>query len=220
MSTLELDQKDWSCPKKLNARDSTIINAYKDYTGFNCIPEDKQYWTLCGQCANSDGTIGENSEYDQLVNKNKFVKPKQFFGIEKNKKIYKVNTAIKEANWICGDFVNELDNYAGLHIDKFNPAVINFDTIKFPYNSIDDLANILDLINILKLKNVMIVYNTVLRAWFKSVDVQAIITALEQHPLGSYSWIKGNWKLLYKSGYVYNGTGKSGTKMGTICIVN
>ena len=51
---MKLNQKDWSCPKKQEARSQTIIEQYQIHFGQK-LPPNKQYWAICGQCATPDG---------------------------------------------------------------------------------------------------------------------------------------------------------------------
>jgi hypothetical protein len=53
-----------------------IIKSYREITGLDCMPKDKQYWTFCREQPNSDG-----AEIVQLV-KSGLIQKSQFYGID------------------------------------------------------------------------------------------------------------------------------------------
>lgn len=123
----------WDNDDKRSYRQECIIFPAKNIFGHS-IPLAKQYWTLCGAHFNGDVALkGEFGQLDELD----LILPHQFHGVDRESSIIKGNKKFyPEANWICGDFKEVMQEYA-LRGD-FNPAIIHFDcvnSIKFavPY---------------------------------------------------------------------------------------
>lgn len=109
-----------SKPTKIKAREQ-IVDIYRKLTGFQSIPENQGYWTLCNKQRNVDG-----AEIVQLV-KCGLIEKKQFFGIDydiKNEGIIEFNQKEHpEANWFKGEWLEVIEeNY-----EIFNPALVYFD---------------------------------------------------------------------------------------------
>jgi alpha-L-fucosidase len=107
-------------PKKIEAR-KQLVQAYRDITGNQSIPLDRNYWTLCNRQPNSEG-----AEIVQLVNMG-FLKKDQFCGVDYD--VYEEGVIEKnrqdhpEAHWFKGDWLEMIsENY-----DQFKPSLVYFD---------------------------------------------------------------------------------------------
>jgi hypothetical protein len=104
-------------PKKLQSRIDTIITPYTDTIG-ECLPKDKQYWTMCANC-----TI-PGCELDQMT-KASLISPKQFMGVDIDPETISLNKEMEsDATFIQGDFFNVMSSYS-----NFNPGVVNMDCL-------------------------------------------------------------------------------------------
>ena len=210
---MNLNQKNWGCPKKHLARQETIIALYRKIFDRKSIPHNRQYWTLSGQCSTGDGNIIPGCEYEHVI-QSKLVKSIQFHGVEIVKEIYDANQTISGPNWHLGDFYRTMvgqDN-AG----DFNPAIVNADLIVMPDNGAGYLSMIVAFLSAIKVRNVMVVGNLILRQRGIKSNNHRLIHCLTEDQRMKVAFEKG-WKI-YPEGYVYNGTGGNQTVMGTIVL--
>lgn len=146
------------CPRKLGARQETIINPYRELYG-ESLPEDKQYWTLAAQCYPDDNKdkLSNGSEFSQMVESG-LITPSQFHGINNSKEIVANNSKlIPDAHFYLGDFKNSL-SYLSLRED-FNPAIIYADYTKMAKIAVMNTSDILYYVTRSKVKDVMLVMN-------------------------------------------------------------
>jgi len=134
---------DWDSKEKIEARFYSIIDSYREAFGLDSIPEDKQYWSMCGSHFNScgplKGELGQMLEYG-LINKD------QYFGVDKEEYIITNNKKIyPDVNWICGDFLDSMKIYNENGI--FNPSIINYDGVMQPEFGSQYLKQILKFID-------------------------------------------------------------------------
>lgn len=108
---LRITKKDWSNQDKVIARQESLIQSYLKLTRRTSLPLNKQYWSMCGRCADEQGNLINNCEFDQLV-KSKFIQPDQWHGVEKLEEIAKNNLKLKSGNWYHGDFINKFLEYS------------------------------------------------------------------------------------------------------------
>lgn len=107
------------CTEKIKARQA-LIEKYREITGNHTLPDQKQYWTLCHEQDNSEG-----SEIVQLQ-KMGFLTKSQFYGIDDNFKLIENNRIFHpEANFFHGDWLEEI--YKQHESGNFNPGLIYFD---------------------------------------------------------------------------------------------
>ena len=201
----------WSCPKKSKARLDTIISPYRSFIG-QSLPDKKQYWTMCGKSASDGGTLVRGCELYQVIQDKLITTYDQFHGVEIDKDIYNANKQLDcGAHWYCGDFYQTLiDNSK-----SFNPGIVNADLLWMPEYGTIYLSKIMDMLSYLKIQNVLLVGNFILRNRCMTVSPTEIINQLEQQPyyrkaMLTDKWSFGEWI------YVYNGTGKNRTVMGSI----
>lgn len=106
---------------KLKARQESIIDAYRYFTNNQSLPKEKEYWTLSAACANNDGSILPNSDYDHIV-KSELITSEQFHGVDNNKSHYLLNKKLP-GNWYHGDFTSTFQD------NVKNPGFLNVDTM-------------------------------------------------------------------------------------------
>ena len=201
-----------ACPKKIASRQQTIINIYRNRYNLQSIPEDKQYWTICGRCSYEYGKLEEHCEPDQIISSG-LVKPNQFHGIEISQEIYDWNAkANKDINWHLGDFYETMVEYS--NHNYFNPAIINADMLLMPKNGAQYLSKILSFIDT-KVKDVMVVANYVAECRHLRSNMDDIVSNIEKEPSFQLAFNNGNWSI-HDEYYWYNGTGKTSTKMITV----
>jgi hypothetical protein len=208
-------QVNWNRPNKKQARSATIMDRYAEYFAPSLLP-GKQYYTMCGRCADENGKLRVGCELDQLL-KAGFLKPQQFYGIEIDPEIHSLNSGChKKANWICGDF------YFGMlrNLPSFNPGVVNIDTLQMPCTGIDNFATILSLLTE-NVDNVLVVVNFVMVNPHNPLitsSPERIVELLQENHNYQYAINKGNW-IMHPSSYNYLGGEHKQTPMATIIMV-
>jgi len=212
---LNEDAKNWSCPKKLEARRQTIIEPYKDIFG-ESIPADKQYWAMCGQCS-IGGKPLEDCEIDQ-VSKAGLITPDQFHGVEINPAIHKLNEqGWPDANWYCGDFYGQMKEACA--DENFNPAIVNADLISMPDRGVGYFADIMSFLSSV-VDETMLVANMVMeykRFPDRNRDMEFVMQQLNKQDQFQKALKNKNWTLYKKQYYAYNGTGEeSKSVMGSL----
>ena len=211
-SIQQLDMPYYCCPKKHKAREQTIIETYRKYYGRKSIPGTKQYWTICGRCYDNN-KMAPGSEPGQLIQG--LIKPSQFFGVEINPVIHGLNQRCNQTvNWIQGDFYSEM--IIAWNHKRFNPAIVNADMTSMPKRGSLYLSRIMNFLTDTDFK-IMLIGNFVMQ-YRSHIDKDEDVTAcLESEPLFQASIRTGKWKI-YDWFYRYNGTGRTGTKMGTVIM--
>jgi hypothetical protein len=153
-------KQNWSNPRKIVARENTIISQYKQRYNLKSIPIKEQYWTMCGKLTDESGNKNLNSEVCQITD-SKLIKPKQFYGVEIQENIYKINKlTYPDLNIYHGDFFWVMNNAA--NEGWFNPAIVNADTIFLQKKAAVYIAKIIYLLSELPKKNIMLIANIVL----------------------------------------------------------
>ena len=156
---MQINQKNWSSNRKKEARYETIISQYRKHFRHS-LPVDKQYWTMCGQCATSEGEQLVGSEIWQILKEN-FIIPSQFYGVENDPGIHDLNTqAFPLSNWINDDFYHAM--VVAQSEGKFNPGVVNIDLVHTPDVGTSQVAKILAMLTATT-DNVLVIANFVLR---------------------------------------------------------
>lgn len=215
---MNVNQKNWSCPKKQKARWETIVSQYRKNFSHS-LPANKQYWTICGQCASSDGEQLHGCEIWQMLEDGLII-PKQFRGVEVNPEIHNLNVkAFPEINWINDDFYYAM--VAAQSKGEFNPGIVNVDLPKTPDGGAGYVSKILAFLTATS-KDVLVVANLILRMKYYSVkDGDYVINLLNEYPQFRYAMREGKWELC-DSYYEYNGAGNTGSRiyMGSFIFVS
>ncbi len=202
--------KVWKCSKKTLAREDTIIKKYFELTGNSCIPIDREYWTMCGQCTDDLGNPNKHSELDQILSSG-LIKPSQFHGVDYTESVIDLNKkAYPDISFHCGDFGDVLASYS----KKFNPAIVNADTIWMKDKSVPLFTEIMLTLSNYPL-DVMLVCNMVSKFGCKlrHNSIDSIIKVFDKDVAYKHAMNKAEWIIPTES-YTYKGTGnKSKTEM-------
>ena len=127
---MSIQSQVWSGNKKIIARQETIINQYRKIYNRQSIPQDKQYWTMCGNLSDNNNNINHDSEYAQIIREG-LIQPHQFKGVEIDETIYKRNKQVLPNIEIYqDDFFKTLNRQANQN--QFKPAIVNADLINMP----------------------------------------------------------------------------------------
>ena len=201
----------WDSVGKKNARELTIINAYRRFFDKQ-IPSDKQYWSMCGAHFDANGLplLGELG----FLLKRELISKDQYFGVDREEVIINKNRKLfPDTNWIKGDFLDTMELY--LHNGNFNPAIINYDGIMQPKFGSRYLKRILKFVDYnfndkLLLLATFILTNPYSGAENLTYDIQDAM-----NEIASIYWIPDHWSILPQA-YVYSGIN---AKVGVIMFI-
>jgi hypothetical protein len=207
---------DFNTNNKIQSRRDTIETIYQNETGFKVIPKERQVFTLCNQAWDAEvGSIKVGSDYHQFTEGSGLCTPNQYHGVDLDESLIEINKNITEANWYYGNIVNILETVS---IEPwFNPAIVYYDTMSLPENTVDDFYNILYTLisNPNPIKDCLIVYNIVTRrAPFHFKSVQDIVNALNGDERKIYLTNVRN-----SNAYEYTKGAGDKTKMCTVCFM-
>ena len=201
----------WDDDIKVEARYKTIIKIYRKVFRRLSIPEDSEYWTMCG--AHYTRTSSIMGELGHLVNSN-LIHPDQFYGVDREEKVIKTNAKYyPHIKWIHGDF---LETICKRIIDKqFNPSIINYDGVMQPKYGSDYLKKIMKTIDNGVKNELLLISNFVLKNPYTfSEKSEFQVNDIFDILLKEY-WIPDHWSV-YPQGYPYK-HGK--TQMGTVIFI-
>ena len=213
MSTIQ--SQVWSGNKKKIAREETIINQYRKIYNRQSIPQDKQYWTMCGNLSDNNNNINHDSEYAQIVREG-LIQPHQFKGVEIDETIYNRNKQVLPNIEIYqDDFFKTLNRQANQN--QFKPAIVNADLINMPEIGAIYISKIIALLSMMP-GEIMLVANLVLDSPYisptrKKQDIDRFLVNLKnQHKFNSF---KHHWNFNNEC-YKYAGNREhSRTSMGS-----
>jgi hypothetical protein len=211
-----------NCTKKTQARLESIIEPYKELFNHNSLPLNKQYITLCASHKDLySNNLSKDSELDQLINEKFISSLSQFHGVDKDPNIINENRTISYnqyklldvtgcPTWHMGRLTNVIN---GLSCQQwYDPGVINYDSINMPNKASDTLNKLFHYNR--NINELLIVSNFVLRARHKICDPSLLFEELKQYNVLKTAKENGfSWK---EAVYVYNGTGRTSTIMGTV----
>ena len=213
MSTIQ--SQVWSGNKKIIAREETIINQYRKIYNRQSIPQDKQYWTMCGNLSDNNNNINHDSEYAQIVREG-LIQPHQFKGVEIDETIYNRNKQVLPNIEIYqDDFFKTLNRQANQN--QFKPAIVNADLINMPEIGATYISKIIALLSMMP-GEIMLVANLVLDSPYisptrKKQDIDRFLVNLKnQHKFNAF---KHHWNFNNEC-YKYAGNREhSRTSMGS-----
>lgn len=206
------------CPKKHEARDCTVVRAWRNLTGLSHIPQDQDYWTLAGPMYDETGGLQPACELNHVLGSGLLRSATQFHSIEVLRDVHEGNRQTvahldPAPHLYHGEAhrVIEVTHEAGL----FRPAIINLDSIYEPRRAARLLGQVLHVAN--RVGGVkMVVLNAIVDAPRRGrrYNLDSLVSAIERdvfcrHQLG-FGWRQSI------EGWVYNGTGRTNTKMGTL----
>jgi len=205
----------WNGPKKILAREQTIILAYRDLFQRQSAPEDKQYWTMSGKY--SKGDIPIEGEFHQLE-KAGLIKANQFHAIDIDENIINKNREhYPELNWHLGDFLETMKDYS--LTNNFNPAIINCDNVRLPEKGIKYLSSIIMFVDHNVEGEIMLINNLMLNSPYRKTIMATGEDMLSMLFDNDYFTLSNRWEVLPYC-YKYHGTGKrANTWMGSLIFV-
>jgi len=207
------------CPRKHQARDLTVVQAYRNLTGLRSIPKDQQYWTLCGPLADSTGGLQPGCELIHVLEAGLLLRPSQFHGVERLEEVHLASLAAvrgafrgKQPNLYHGEFHTVLEQ--ALSRKALKPAIVNLDTLYEPTSAAVLLGQVLHLLNYVPGPK-MVILNVIVDnpRYGRRHSMQRLVEAVRSdafchHQLG-FGWVESD------QGLIYAGTGKTSVKMGT-----
>jgi len=99
----------------MSTKREQIIKAWRDITGQDAIPADRNYWTLCNR---------QTDDIQELVKMGVIIES-QYYGVNQDERIIEKNrNSHPEANWFAGEFLDVI----GEHYDQFRPSLVFFST--------------------------------------------------------------------------------------------
>lgn len=212
---MSIQSQVWSGNKKIIARQETIINQYRKIYNRQSIPQDKQYWTMCGNLSDNNNHLNQDSEYAQIIREG-LISPEQFRGVEIDEIIYKRNKQVLPDVIIYkDDFLHTLNQQANQN--KFHPAIINADLINMPEIGAIYISKILALLSHIP-DEIMLVANLILDSPYissnkKHQDINRFLVNLNEQP--RFNRYKHHWNFDNEC-YKYAGNREhSRTNMGS-----
>jgi hypothetical protein len=213
-----------NCFKKHDARLATIIEPYRLLYG-ESLPKEKQYWTMCAECADGKGIIN-GSELHQITSSG-LIQPEQFHGVDMNPEIIHTNKLYQKSHWYNDDFLRAMEK--AFHDGNFDPHIVNADLLNMPMKAANFIANILDFLYAAKQTDTMLVANVVLKSHNRFANANDLCAHLQENTTFRIVWSKKNWTIFAGKSYEYNGTDNYGpndallknpkTIMGTVVFV-
>ena len=190
---MSIQSQVWSGNKKKIARQETIINQYRKIYNRQSIPQDKQYWTMCGNLSDNNNHLNQDSEYSQIIREG-LITPNQFRGVEIDDTIYNRNKQVLPHIEIYkDDFFKTLNRQANQN--QFNPAIVNADLINMPEIGAIYISKIIALLSMMP-GEIMLVANLVLDSPYisptrKKQDIDRFLINLKnQHKFNAF---KHHW---------------------------
>ena len=212
---MSIQSQVWSGNKKIIAREETIINQYRKIYNRQSIPQDKQYWTMCGNLSDNNNNLNQDSEYSQIITQG-LITTNQFRGVEIDDTIYNRNKQVLPHSAIYkDDFFKTLNRQANQN--QFNPAIVNADLINMPEIGAIYISKIIALLSMMP-GEIMLVANLVLDSPYisptrKKQDIDRFLINLKnQHKFNAF---KHHWNFNNEC-YKYAGNREhSRTSMGS-----
>jgi len=200
----------WDIKEKKISRFITIVNPYRMIFERDSIPEDGQYWSMCGAHSKNNKPI--KGEFGYITEKG-LIRPDQYFGVDREEIIINENRNFyPNVNWINGDFIEELEKVV---INNPKISIINYDGVMQPKNSTQYLKKIMTLVDYNVECELMLISNFILvNPYSKSEKLKYSISDVLTE-LKKLYWIPDHWHL-YPESYQYS---HSQAVMGIIIFV-
>jgi hypothetical protein len=165
---------------------------------------------MCATHYDANYQMLKGSELNQMVESD-LIDYDQFHGVDIVPEIIEGNKqAIPESHWHCGDFYKML--VAARNNGAFNPAIVNCDHLKMPYEGAEYLAKVMAFLS--DIDDVMFVGNLILRARMMFSSGEEMLATLLECQQFKYAYDQG-WQF-DNNIYIYNGTGKNMTVLGSV----
>jgi hypothetical protein len=194
----------WSCQKKVEARDETIIQPFRQRMGG--LAARRQYWTMCGKCFDDDGSPLANCELDQ-VTRSGLINPSQFNGVDIDEGVIAGNSlAWPNVRWVRGDFYYTMlsSTSSGL----FDPGIVNFDSPFRANRAVEGLGKIMLFLNDYAKGDLMLVANVVSETRYFGYKAD-VISTLSKCKYFRWAWSHADWEFYKEALYEYPGSGSN-----------
>lgn len=206
---------EWDSIAKVQSRIITIIDLYRQVFKRNSIPDDKQYWSMCGAHFNRDGPL--KGELGHLTETG-LISPTQFNGVDRELSIIEANQDLHpDINWFHGDFLEVMEEE---YLEgRFNPVIINYDGVMQPKRGSSYLKDIMKFIDHNISDELLLIANFILinPYTFEEKYQYTIHDAIKA--LKDIYWIPKHWGTMHQA-YVYPGSSKNNrTEMGMIMFI-
>ncbi len=167
-----INRKMWDDPSKLEARQKSIIDTYRKLFNRVSIPADQQYWTMCGNLCNDEGSSNPGCEFLQ-ISASGLILPQQFVGVEIYWPTHEKNVkAFPQLDLRHNDIFQELNLSAKAGL--LNPAIVNVDTPNLPKKASRMLSKILKLLAYLEKEDILVVCNVVMNNPYKNGSLESV----------------------------------------------
>ena len=209
-----------SCDRKHLAREETVIQAYRKLTGLESLPEDQEYWTLCGPLVDRSGAFSETSDLGHVLSSGLLRRASRAHGVERDPETYERNVQAVAQSFPKnnrphihqGELLEVLQEASVSNC--LHPGLVNLDTLHEPPRAVRLLAEVLNILNYLPGRK-MVVLNTIVeqKARGRKSGRNEIEAEILNNPFCLESVYHWN---TFQEGYYYGGTGrKSRTTMLT-----
>jgi len=204
--------------RKVEAREATIIGAYRTLTGLSVVPSDDQYITLCGPMTH-DGRLLPYCELNHMMSSG-LITANQFHGIEHVLDIHENNVAAmalengaNPPHLYHGEFHEVLSEM--LATGNLSPAIVNLDTCYEPERGVSVLGAVLNVLNQTS-NQTMLVLNVVLeqKRRGRSYTFEDLTRLINENTFCKNRLLEGGW-VESEQGVLYGGTSRSRITMGT-----
>lgn len=212
------------CPKKVDARKTTIIEPYRQHFG-DALSVDKQYWTMCASQVDDGGKFSTDSELGQMLGSGLITKD-QFYGVDIKSDVIDANkTAMPDCNWITGDFGKSMRR--AYKAGNFNPGIVNADFVVMSAKASYIIADIISFLTYIEASDVLLVANIMANNPYGSGKIPEDFVPNFEDISNSYlsnsefsrNFKAGGWTI-HPELFYYWGTGeRSKTVMCTYCFI-
>lgn len=209
-----------SCDRKRLAREETVIQAYQQLMGLESLPDDQEYWTLCGPLWGPSEGFDETSDLGHILGSGLLRRASRAHGVERDQETYERNIKVVAQSFPRnnrphlhqGDLLEVLQEASVSNC--LHPGLVNLDTLHEPPRAVRLLAEVLNVLNYLPGRK-LVVLNAIVEQ--KARGRKSGRNELEAEILKNPFCLEclKSWNV-FQEGYYYGGTGrKSRTTMLT-----
>jgi hypothetical protein len=210
-----IDNCEWDSINKVQSRIITIIDLYRHVFKREKIPEEKQYWSMCGAHFNKDGPIkGELGHITEVG----LISPIQFNGVDRESDIIEKNRKLlPNIKWYHGDFLDVME--AAEKKGDFDPAIINYDGVMQPNFGTKYLKQIMKFIDYNVINELLLIANFILINPYTYAENTRFTIYDVMERMKKIYWFPKHWKIVPQA-YTYPGASKNNkTVMGMIMFI-
>jgi hypothetical protein len=168
------------------------------------LPENRQYWTMCGAHFNENGKL--DGEFGHLLKEN-IIKPSNFFGVDKEKSIIEKNKIYypEVNNWLCGDFLRTMEDYQVNN--NWNPIVVNYDGVRCVNNAVKYFVRIVEMFEGFE-GECLLFANFLMNNPYKGNKPHQTITIREAIKVITNNYPFPDYWYIFDKSYCYGGSGE------------